>query len=237
MEGVPAMRQRAPVAMCGLLAAALACGTSVLAQPSQPAPVPRGTSPDQWRNVGPSRNWFERLAEWVSAARAHRTGAMDVHVATAASITRAQLFAILADLHAVRGRLVRAHRHARTRGVEREIDYGGRRLATRAIQLLLGIDDDGAAAGNLNDLIERGAILHTDVAYHAPPSLAAAATSNDASMLLMDGLHVGYEYSALHWEFARLLLDLIFPSASADPDVQRWYAAAGALMRRQYSYG
>lgn len=197
--------------------------------PAPPLQAPR-SEPDQ-----PSHDWLERLQTWVRATRDHRSGSMDESVLATASFSRRQLFALRTDLRELRERLVREHRHRRTSGVLGEISYGGRTIDARDLQRLLGLDDQDAAAGDLNVLLRRGASLHTDIAYHAPPALASA--TGDASILLRDGQHIGYGYSGLHWEFARALLDLTWPSASLDSKVRQWYIAAGALMRRQYSYG
>jgi tetratricopeptide (TPR) repeat protein len=217
----------------GLVASALVLPAGVKAQGRvQPLPpIPLAPGPTEAARP-PQRDWMERLQPWVEAARAHRSGSMDAHVVTAASLSRTRLIAIRDDLKGLSARLVRAHK-ARRPAERRQIRYGGRTLATEAVQTLLGIDDAEAAAGNINALLRLGAILHTDVAYHSPPVLAEAAGPGTAALLFRDGQQVGYEYSEVHWEFARLLLDLVTPAPSGDPAVHRWYVAAGALMRRQ----
>lgn len=240
------MRQRAasplPARMsrvlCALVAGVLACGSTAQAQARPPAPTPVDRFPRTWESTGPARDWYERLETWVAAVRGHRTGANDAHVLTAASLPRPQLFAIYTDLKAIRERLGDALRvRALPRGFRDEISYGGRRVRIAVLRDMLGVSEDDAAAGNLNELTRRGALLHADVAYHAPPVLATAASASEAAVLLQDGQQVGYEYSGVHWEFARMLLDLTVPGPSEDPDVRRWYVAAAELMRRQYSHG
>jgi tetratricopeptide (TPR) repeat protein len=200
--------------------------------PPSPTPLPQRPleAPRE-----PLSEWLERLPPWVEAARAHRSGSMDEHVVAVASLSRARLLAIRDDLRALSARLARPYK-ARLPGEQRNIRYAGRTLPGNEVQTMLGLDDAEAAAGNINALLRLGAILHTDVAYYSPPVLADAVDFGAASLLFQDGQLVGHEYSASHWEFARLLLDLVTPAPSTDPLVHRWYVAAGALLRRQLAH-
>jgi tetratricopeptide (TPR) repeat protein len=195
--------------------------------------IPRAPAPPL--PASPSKAWFERLQRWVAAVDAHAPGALDAHVLSAASLGQAELMGILADLMALRDRVVRARQRSERGVLDREITYGGRTLAVVEIQRLLGLNDDEALAGDLNRLVKRGAMLHTDVACFDPPSARPTDVSSDRQVVeFEDGRFVGYDQNPIHWDFARRLLDLVKPRASDDEEVRAWYLATGRLMRRQY---
>jgi tetratricopeptide (TPR) repeat protein len=99
--------------------------------------------------------------------------------------------------------------------------------------------------GDRNYLIRRAAILHSDVAMLAPASMVAPGSvgrpAADAverfRMEISDGQELNLHQSAVHWEIARMLLDLVRPRGSdrADPGhddmVRQWYRATAAWMQ------
>ena len=217
--------------VAGSLATIVVCVAASAQQPTIPRAVP---SPPP---APPSKVWFERLQLWVAAVDAHIPGALDAHVLSTASLSEADLTGILADLVAVRDRFVRARRRGARGAADRDITYGGRTLPISGILQLLGLNDDEAAAGNLNRLVKRGAVLHTDVAYFDPPSTRPTDVSVGRQVVKFeDGRLVGYDQNPIHWDFARKLLDLVRPRASDDEEVRAWYVATGRLMRRMYSF-
>ena len=84
-----------------------------------------------------------------------------------------------------------------------------------------------------NEVFQRGALLHTDIAILAPaqastflgaPSWYTAVTRG------MDGERRGDEVVTGHWAFARMLLDEVKPQPAGDETVRRWYVAVASYM-------
>jgi tetratricopeptide (TPR) repeat protein len=96
--------------------------------------------------------------------------------------------------------------------------------------------------GTLNRLLVAAALLHTDVAMSLPPVRRAAVTGGPnqpgAAVVVQAGEQIAHE-AALHWAFARRLLDLIKPDPKQDPIVRLWYRAVAArqLNVAEYSDG
>jgi tetratricopeptide (TPR) repeat protein len=97
--------------------------------------------------------------------------------------------------------------------------------------------------GDRNYIVRRGALLHADVPVLAPLAMAAAPESrtsigpNRFRMEISDGREVDLSQSAVHWEIARMLLDLVVPRGSdrpapgGDAMVRAWYCATVAWMQ------
>ena len=97
--------------------------------------------------------------------------------------------------------------------------------------------------GDRNYIIRRGALLHGDVPVLAPFAMAATPEArssigpNRFRMDISDGQEVGLAQSAVHWEIARMLLDLIIPrggdrpAPGGDDMVRAWYCATAAWMQ------
>jgi tetratricopeptide (TPR) repeat protein len=116
-----------------------------------------------------------------------------------------------------------------------EIDPELRRLAALARASNL--------RGDRNYILRRGALLHGDVPVLAPLAMAAPPESRSTvgperfRMAISDGREIDLSQSAVHWEIARMLLDLVVPGGgdraapSADDMVRRWYYATAAWMQ------
>ena len=120
-------------------------------------------------------------------------------------------------------------------GASDELDVEMRQIAVLARASRLRGDD--------NYILRRGALLHGDVAVLEPlmmkgPAEPVASTGPQRfRMEISDGREVGMRESAVHWEFARMLLDFVRPKGStrADPGgdemVRQWYRATAAWMQ------
>jgi tetratricopeptide (TPR) repeat protein len=90
---------------------------------------------------------------------------------------------------------------------------------------------DGARNGrqadrpDLNALLLRGALLHTDIARFGP----SPPGGRPDVALARDGRYEGTA-SSVHWDFARAFLDQVSPHPSKDPGVRLWYRAVAAHM-------
>jgi tetratricopeptide (TPR) repeat protein len=96
------------------------------------------------------------------------------------------------------------------------------------------------ALGNRNDVLKRGALLHTDTAMLAPADGRPAEGRLDGqlSVQLDDARQFGLRDVISHFEVARQLLDLITTNPdknepahpASDEDVRLWYVATAAFM-------
>ncbi len=92
-----------------------------------------------------------------------------------------------------------------------------------------------------NAVLKRGALLHADVAMlataeNAPLPSPPFSGTNGSVALFVDGRPVGFDRGAVHWDFARLLLDTVRPDPSHDPMVRLWYRATAAHLASHYQY-
>jgi hypothetical protein len=85
----------------------------------------------------------------------------------------------------------------------------------------------------LNRVLERGALLHLDIATRGPRNSGASAST---SVRFKDGHVVARVAETVHWEFARSLLDLVRPSPAKDDGARLWYRAAAACLEAVADY-
>ncbi len=170
-----------------------------------------------------------RLRNWVEAVLRHEPGNADAHAVAVSSWSRSDLQAVATDLLALRGLLVDAHRKART-----VITYQECVLRTSEAEQLLGIRDDEAWRGDVNRLLKRGALLHTDIGLLLPTDVLSS-FSQGVVVRGVDGRIQGFEDSALPWDISRRLLDAVTPDPSRDETVRRWYRATVAHLLGHYS--
>ena len=101
-----------------------------------------------------------------------------------------------------------------------------------------------AARGDRNYLVRHGALLHSDVAILKPLAMAAPGAIGPPSggpermrMEINDGQEIDLRQSAVHWEIARMLLDLVIPrdgdrpAPGRDEMVRQWYRATASWMQ------
>jgi hypothetical protein len=107
-----------------------------------------------------------------------------------------------------------------------------------------------------NDVLRRGALLHTDTALLVPQQAATFTFADvpsrtldpltdrssfrresDALVFSEDGEYVSTSKESGHWWMARLLLTWILPHPSTDPFVASWYRATTARFERARLFG
>lgn len=108
---------------------------------------------------------------------------------------------------------------------------------------LAGLVRTSNLRGDRNYILRRAALLHTDVPVLAPDAMAAPSEGrasvgpNRYRMAISDGREIDLSQSAVHWEIARMLLDLVVPpggdhaAPASDPMVRDWYYATAAWMQ------
>jgi tetratricopeptide (TPR) repeat protein len=110
-----------------------------------------------------------------------------------------------------------------------------------------------------NDILRRGALVHTDIALLLPERAAEYLQSGDAKerfiydafekprilyredadalVFSADGEYLSTAVETAHWGTARSLLRGIYPHPSDDEFVRRWYRAVAAYFEDSYSLG
>ncbi len=167
-----------------------------------------------------------RLDTWLVAIAQHTPGVRDGATLAVATWSRDDLDGVF-DL-------------LKKSGVPQElVPLVGARLAPPGAA---GAGDTAATTAppsiDMNVLLERAALLHTDIAIlNRDPTGYRLPSNGQPVWLADDGKHVGHATGTVHWAFARSLLDAIQPDPAADPYVRQWYRATSACLQfwREYS--
>jgi tetratricopeptide (TPR) repeat protein len=128
------------------------------------------------------------------------------------------------------------------------VNVGGQRswrttYASQHIVELSGFVKRAGSQFDINDILKRGALLHTDVALRAPPILTWAANGDYLPLQrtivqVTDGQQAGLEARVDHLDMARRLLELVTPdprgdlraTPERDQSVRIWYRATMAAL-------
>ena len=89
----------------------------------------------------------------------------------------------------------------------------------------------------MNDLLKRGALLHTDLAMLVPHRArrfyGLPNWSSEYAVEASDGQALGSRAISGHWRFARTLLARVEPNPAKDATVHAWYCAVAAYLQGQ----
>lgn len=185
------------------------------------------------------------LQEWMALVSQHTPGRVDEAVSNVRSWGRESLQNVRDDLAALR--LLMCERCSKPQQADRfrtePMKIGSRHAwrtvyaSSHVVELTEFVTRIGTKF-DVNDLLKRGALLHTDVALRAPPVLTFAANADYLPLQrtivqLADGQQAGLEATVDHLDMARRLLDLVTPDPRADvretPErdqmVRVWYRA------------
>jgi hypothetical protein len=207
---------------------------------------------------------LERFKQWMTLAAQHQPGLVDAAAESVQLWTAESLQDVRDDLYAIR-RLICARRERQTaaapctppptntRGtILPETTVGHRnRVNSRewaGVYTVNHLADLSELAPdidrrNINDILKRGALLHTDVALRTPPMVAWSAKAVDGFLMrttvrVVDGRQSGVDISVDHLAMARRLLDIVTPDPHGDPVtyperdrmVGDWYRATMAVL-------
>jgi len=225
----------------GLVALALAGGPSVgHAAPAAPANPPQDAAAN-------GRLDTSAITAWVEAVHAHRPGTADEaaqHAAAGAGGGNgAQVIADVVMLIGAERQYAGSDEATRARV---SVTYRHRALALPQVDGLLGLTDARSRETDANDLLKRGALLHTDIArliasrINLPILIVGnrvVAPSGSMTTVVRDGSAAGAQAVSPHWALARQLLDAVAPSPAADPTVGAWYDAIVAAEFAQRRWG
>ncbi|HVG54288.1 MAG TPA: tetratricopeptide repeat protein [Vicinamibacterales bacterium] len=211
----------------------------------------------------PSENpRLDKLKEWMALVEQHQPGAVDPAVEAVRFWDREWLQDVRDDLYGMRESICAAPRvvgggrcprlpinvrgtqqlasHAVVRS-QRAREWVGAYTARHLADLeRLAIELDRQ---DINDILKRGALLHTDIAFRADPVVT---WSSDTRFLFLqktsvnttDGRESGMSHAVDHLEMARRLLDIVTPDPRKDLDtfperdamVREWYRATIGLL-------
>ena len=208
---------------------------------------------------------LERFRQWMTLVAQHQPGLVDAAVESVQLWTAASLQDVRDDLYAIR-RLICARRERETAGAPpctppptntrgtilpdttvvhrnrvNSREWAGVYTPNHLADLSeLAPDIDRR---NINDILKRGALLHTDVALRTPPMVAWSAVPVEAFLMrttvrVVDGRQSGVDLSVDHLAMARRLLDIVTPDPHSDPItyperdrmVSDWYRATMAVL-------
>jgi tetratricopeptide (TPR) repeat protein len=183
----------------------------------------------------PQLHGIARLQAWQSAVDAHRPGSLDQPLLQFAEWSRDDLEALFVDALA----LLDAIKNPGRRSARPSRDFTASDV--EALVMLATVENQR----DVNRVAHRAALFHTDLARFFPPASAAAVKrgSGDpgiaprrSTAILEDGTPRATGSGALHWDFARQLLDAVTPDPAADPWVRSWYQATAALFAVDHQY-
>jgi hypothetical protein len=176
--------------------------------------------------------WLPRIRSWLQAVTEHTPGLADLPAQRIGSWSDAELDIMRIDLVWLLKR-ARQDRDASQRYVHKQTTF-----TLAGLPALLGVD--GSTLENGNPLLERGALLHADIALLVDPvSRSDQGCRTTETMTAKDGLVVGSGCEDIHWTFARALLDNLTPSPSRSATVRLWsLATIGSMLEgRDYTNG
>src|SRR5262249_50158276 len=127
--------------------------------------------------------------------------------------------------------------------------YRGKIFTESTLDTLFGLTGDDTRSGNGNRILERGAVLHTDVAVLLPAGDPTGDTQHDKAVRVGDGEVTGIASAPAHWLYARCLMDAadsnpshiatvtvwndVYPDPSHASLVRLWYSATTAYQMSQ----
>jgi len=199
---------------------------------------------------------FERLARWTALADDHAPGAHDRAADDAARLSPADLDAVVEELERAARLLDRAGRDGRS--PDSTVSTDGGQVAVSRIGGLLGVPPgdlqallaSGSPEGRravrapIGRLLERGALLHADVAILVPPLVRLVRDvepGTRATLRVQDGRAGGLERTAdshvtVHFAFGSRLLGSDAGDVRSDA-VRAWYRATSAYQLAHEMYG
>jgi|SRR5579862_4915092 len=190
-----------------------------------------------------SRPPLDLVHEWMAAARAHQFGTADPSALQIAAWPRTLVTAALMNVNEIAVVLMNTNARDQKAGHEQAficpMVICGHRSFTRAQFLrFLNLPAGDPFAAHPAELLERGAMLHADIAMlidaPAPPLVEAGRLDvqrrTTMSILTSDGVVQPTQDNFWHWGSARLLLDTVLRDTSSDnhPWVEQWYRATSA---------
>jgi len=195
----------------------------------------QGTARAAVQAAGPDP-WILQLRTYVRAIAEHEPGSADQPAQTIGSWSEGNLDAARIDMVVLQSICLSVRgRRPLPSGVVSHRESSGSSPEDAAALLGLAGSPDPARAINL--MLERGAVLHADIAMLVTPfRLDKVGCSSRATVAVVDGQAVGAGCSNYHWRLGRALLDGLQPDPSADRFAILWYRATIVHLLEQTNY-
>ena len=180
--------------------------------------------------------WVLQLRAYVGALAEHRPGIADMSAQTIGSWSEGNLDAVRFDLRVLQSICLRGTGRARMPAgvVSRRESSGVRREDASALLGLAGALDPVHA---ITLMLQRGAVLHADIAMLVTPfRFDRVGCSARSPVTVIDGQAVGTGCSNYHWRLGRELLDELQPDPSADLFARLWYRATITFLLERTNY-
>jgi tetratricopeptide (TPR) repeat protein len=189
------------------------------------------------------RAWSTLLQEWVTAIRDHRPGDEDGDVRRVSAWSSQETEILFPYLDALL-QLLWVPDRPRLQKPLRRFSQDDMRLLRQLAKLAVRDID-------VNTVLKRAALLHTDVALFGlvnPEPIAASpwdrtrdlaprsTAGRQVVIRLLDGQFVGLELGSFHWYLARRILDAVDPAPDRDETVRFWYRAVAATLAESYNF-
>ncbi len=209
-------------------------------------PITIAAAADARAGQSPPSDWrSQELEQWLAAVEGHAPGRVDSSLTGTASLSVADLRKLWVDIQAL---LAIAANPRVTRFPVRPVpgdswlrtQYAREITFSRTERAVL----DGLAARvrtiGTDVVRRRAAVVHTDVLTLTPglgPDEPEGAWAGAfLRMHIGDGTSLGVEHGSLHWELARMVLDVARPNPQLDPFMRAWYRATIALGQSTESF-
>ena len=215
--------------------AAIVLAAAVIATAMPSAGVARATFADRPQTTGDSP-WISQLRIYARAIAVHTPGSADLSALDIGAWSEIDLDAARIDLLVLQSICRRGTGRARLPAgvVLRRESTGTSRDDAVALLGLDGAPDLGRA---LNLMLERGALLHADIAMLVTPfRYDNVGCSSRATVSVLDGQAVGVGCSNYHWRSGRALLDEVQPGPAAERFARLWYHATITFLLEQTNY-
>ena len=180
--------------------------------------------------------WIDQLRTYVRAIAEHQPGSADMSAQIIGSWSEHDLDIARVDLLVLQSIVRRGNGRARLPAgvVDRRESSGTSREDAAALLGLAGAPD---LVLTVNLMLERGAMLHADIAMLVTPfRFDNVGCSSRATVQVLDGQAVGFGCSNYHWRVGRSLLDGLQPDPSAELFARRWYRATITFLLEQTNY-
>src|SRR5581483_7369577 len=189
-----------------------------------------------WTAIGqaPAEPWdhVSRVDRWLTAVLRHQPGSFDADAVAVASWSNPELQELWIDLTVV----VELIRNPKTVRFTVNPVGGGRprdlRVSPNDLVRFRAIAQRARAAGDPDDVLRRGALLHADIAMTMRDVHEAIGTPNAyaperITVQVGDGRPLDIGSSTIHWDTARMLVD----RTPRDDFARAWYRATSAWMQ------
>jgi|SRR5579862_2257303 len=166
-----------------------------------------------------------RIGQWISAAGRHHPGEADDEASSIADWNSGTLAVTLSDVTG----LLDLRRELCDKRIFIERPFRRSKFSINSINAIFGLRSDECDPLAANPILERGALLHTDIAMLVPVKTGSRGGIGQQTQIHQaDGQVVDSHSNADHWRCARFLIEALAPRPSQSEFARAWYRATTA---------